>query len=51
MTEMDYSNIKHGSKPPTGHEGHDHHAKIDDYKMRFFMLKSQNQRHRYLQIV
>ena len=38
MSEMDHSKMKHSSNPPMGHEGHNHHAMISDFKKRFFVV-------------
>ena len=38
MSEMDHSKMKHSSNPPMGHEGHNHHAMIADFKKRFYVV-------------
>ena len=35
---MNQNNMKKGSNPTMGHEGHDHHAMIADYKRRFIVV-------------
>jgi Cu2+-exporting ATPase len=35
-SKMNHSNLGHGSNPPMGMGGHDHHAMIADYKKRFY---------------
>ena len=37
-SKMNHSNLGHGSNPPMGMEGHDHHAMIADYKKRFYVV-------------
>ncbi len=38
MTKHEHSKMQHGANPPMGHEGHDHHAMIADFKRRFFVV-------------
>ena len=37
-SKMNHTTSQHGANPPMGHEGHDHHAMIADYKRRFFVV-------------
>jgi len=37
-SKMNRSNVGHGSNPPMGMGGHDHHAMITDYKKRFYVV-------------
>ena len=37
-SKMNHSNMKQGSNQAMGHEGHDHHAMIADYRRRFFVV-------------
>jgi len=37
-SKMNHSNLGHGSNPPMGMGGHDHHAMIADYKKRFYVV-------------
>ena len=37
-SKMDHSNMRHGSNPAMGHEGHNHQAMIDDFKKRFYVV-------------
>lgn len=38
MSKHEHSKMHHGSNPSMGHEGHDHHAMIADFKRRFFVV-------------
>lgn len=38
MSQHEHSKMHHGSNPSMGHEGHDHHAMIADFKRRFFVV-------------
>ena len=37
-SKMDHSTMRHGANPAMGHEGHDHHAMIADFKKRFYAV-------------
>ncbi|MEO7991331.1 MAG: copper-translocating P-type ATPase [Chryseolinea sp.] len=37
-SKMNPENMHNGSNPPMGMEGHNHHAMIDDYKRRFYVV-------------
>ena len=38
MMEMDHIKMHHNGNPPMGHEGHDHHKMIDDFRRRFIVV-------------
>jgi Cu2+-exporting ATPase len=38
MMEMDHSKMQHSGNPPMGHEGHDHHKMINDFRRRFIVV-------------
>ena len=37
-SKMNHNGMQHGNNPPMGREGHDHHAMIDDFKKRFYVV-------------
>ena len=37
-SKMNHNAMQHGNNPPMGMEGHDHHAMIDDFKKRFYVV-------------
>ena len=38
MMEMDHIKMHHNGNPPMGHEGHNHHKMIDDFRRRFIVV-------------